>query len=103
MPAETVAAVMGCSVEKLQAQFAHELEHGRAIIRAEVLFRFDAAGVSGSVSANRSLESISALQPRRGRVGKKEAAEIAALDAGVGTPWEELIPSLRRRGTSGAD
>lgn len=53
MPAEKIAAVMGLPIEKLRAVFAHELEHGREIVRADELLRLDAASEGGKVAASK--------------------------------------------------
>ncbi len=53
MTAEKIAAVMGLPNEKLRAVFAHELEHGREIVRADELLRLDAASEGGKVAASK--------------------------------------------------
>ncbi len=53
MNADKIAAIMGLPLAKLRAVFAHELEHGREIIRAEELLRLDSASADGKVSASR--------------------------------------------------
>ncbi len=55
MTAETIAAVMKLPIEKLRAVFAHELEHGREIVRADELLRLDAASQGGKVAASKAI------------------------------------------------
>jgi len=105
MAPEKIAAVLGFDLEKLKAVFAHELEHGREIVRAEVLLRFDAAGDGGSVPANRSLESISAApgapaappeQRAPSRLGKKAAAQLGSKSAFSNTIWDDFNPDRQK-------
>lgn len=63
MTPEKIAAVLGYQIEKLQAVYAHELEHGRAIVRAEELMRLDAASAEGKVAASKILMQTSSTEP----------------------------------------
>jgi hypothetical protein len=106
MTPEKIAAVMGTSLEKLQVIFARELEHGAALIRAELLENLKAAGDDGNVSANRALQGmppaldLRASLPKAGAraarepnfpAGKKATADLLAQNAEVGTPFEGLL------------
>ncbi len=56
MDEEKIAAIIGTSINKLRAAFAHELEHGR-VIRADELLRLDAASADGKVAASKIILS----------------------------------------------
>ncbi len=55
MAPSAIAAVMGFSEEKLRAVFAHELRHGKQIVRAQALAQLAAAGDGGNVAAAKAL------------------------------------------------
>jgi hypothetical protein len=106
MEPEEIAVVMGLSIDKLRVVFDRELQHGRALMRAEELFGLQDAGDSGSVSALKHLEGKTAAasgpmlpfgkkelaaDAAPPRLGKKLAADAAAVNAEAGTSWENLI------------
>jgi hypothetical protein len=60
---ETIAAVMQIPVDRLKVVFAHQLEFGKAIVRAEELLRLDAQSESGKTAATKlMLETASGAQ-----------------------------------------
>lgn len=83
MDEAVIAAVMVLTVDRLKAIFGHELRHGHAIVRAEVLARLNAAGAGGSVSADRALEAITAAAGSKSKLGKKDLANKIAARASI--------------------
>ncbi len=54
----SIGAVLGLDVAKLRVLFAHELAHGSAIVRAEMLARLAEAGDAGNVAAQKALLAV---------------------------------------------
>jgi hypothetical protein len=55
MEPDKIAALLGMPIDKLRAVFAHELEHGREIVRAEELRRLDEQSGAGKTAATKTL------------------------------------------------
>ena len=84
---------------KLTKHFGEELETGRAVKRAEVIRLLFTSARKGNVSAQKTLEQITARaaaedevlsQPtaeKQPRLGKKEQAQIDAQTAGEDSNW----------------
>lgn len=66
MPRETIAAVVGIDLAKLEVCFGHELAHGKAIIRAEELMRLDAQSGDGKTAATKALLENADTSPSAG-------------------------------------
>ncbi len=64
MSAEKIAAVMGIPVDRLKQVFAHQLEHGKAILRSEELERLDRQSAEGKTAATKFM-LINASGPER--------------------------------------
>ena len=71
MSVETIAAVLGFSVDKLKALFRRELQFGREIIRAEELARMGEQSAEGKLAATKSL--LEKLTPASAASGNKRA------------------------------
>lgn len=98
MSKETIASIMGIPVDRLEKIFAHELQHGREIIRGEMLDNLAAGGDAGSVSAARALSGITAIPlhapssaaaaGKSGGYVRKRDIRLAAADAaGRNSVW----------------
>jgi len=110
---DDTARAVGCSTETLRKHFAENIRGARAKKRAEAIQLLWKSARAGNVSAQKKLEEmtwrvcadktvISATPesrrsaPKPANVGKKEAAQEAALSAGVGTDWgDDLLPRGR--------
>lgn len=57
MTPEKISVLLGIRVDRLQALFGHELQHGREIIRLAELQRLDRASDAGSVAASKAVLS----------------------------------------------
>jgi hypothetical protein len=96
-----IAHRLGISPNTLQKHFADELKFGRDLKRAENLELLDSAAKSGNVAAQKHLDAkfaalaagnyFAATAPPGPKLGKKEVASIAALDAEQGTEWHDLM------------
>jgi DNA-binding CsgD family transcriptional regulator len=101
MPQWQIAAAIEVSEPTLREHYAQELETGGARKRAELLVSLFDAGTAGNVSAVRAfLAQPVALNdppppppPKPDPLGKKEAAQLAALSAESGTDWAHLLPN----------
>lgn len=99
MPAWQIAKALGISEPTLRTYYAPELDGGRARKSAEMLVTLYRAGVGGNVSAAKEwlrqageLEDPPPPEPEEPKLGKKEAAHLAALTAAAGTDWDGLLP-----------
>lgn len=112
---ESIAEAVGLSVKTLKRIYADELERGAQLIRRAVLAGQVKKAVDGNTQAARFVESVlskgsaSAFaakfaeapagderRSRQARLGKKEAAQLAAENAGVGSDWgDDLLPLAR--------
>jgi transcriptional regulator with XRE-family HTH domain len=100
-----IARALGCPIDVLRKLFADELQNGHAKTQAESLYLLRKSARAGNVSAQKYLNSLSALTPEKGdrpakapALGKKvvaerNAAEPPAPDSG----WDDLVgPSVDR-------
>lgn len=103
---DRIARAIGIATNTLVEHFSDELQHGLARRRSEVLELLFKSARKGNVSAQKALAGITGLaaaadavaamgQPKErparaappAKVGKKEAAQAAAENAGAGTEW----------------
>jgi hypothetical protein len=91
-----IAIAIGVCQNTLRKYLGQELKNGRAIKRAQLLERLEAASRKGSISATRTLmqafdrgEHRQPLDDRaEARLGKRVLAQRAAASAGGAcTPW----------------
>lgn len=95
-----IAAAIGVSEPVLRDRYATELEGGRSRRMAQVIeARFQAA-IGGNVSAQNAwlsrhgpLEDAPEEPAKTEPLGKKEAAQMAALTAHQNSDWENLLPN----------
>lgn len=96
-----IAAALGISEPTLRLHYEDQLQHGRARRNGELIIELFKQAKGGNVSAlktwlsqHRELEDPPAREssPSIG-LGKKEAAQAAALHAEMGTAWEGLLPN----------
>ena len=92
MSQEDIARVVGCSKPTLAKHFPDELDTGAAKKRAEVIALLFKKAAQGNVAAIKKLLEMNAPPaapgaPAQGKVGKKEAADIAAATAGQDSAW----------------
>lgn len=106
MSHEAIAMVLGISRPTLEKHFAHELAGGAFQRRFEALQGLHAAAKKGNVSAVKAYlaatpefvpELPAKSEPAKpaavaAPLGKKAAADAAALTAQHGTQWEDLLP-----------
>ena len=97
MDAEAISQAVGLDLATLRERYARELERGAQIAKARNLARLDASAESGNVSAQKKIHDIltEPLTPVAPRLGKKEAADLKAETAEVGTMWEDLVKRSR--------
>nr|WP_294564505.1 hypothetical protein [uncultured Rhodopila sp.] len=98
-----IAAALGISEPTLTEHYAAQLDAGRSKKKAQVIAALFKAGVeTGNVSALKAWLSLpEALeeqpdqrQPQKDiPMGKKAAANAAAISAGFGTDWAGLLPN----------
>lgn len=104
---DRIARRIGVSANTLRKHFAEELSDGADIVRLKVLADLDRASSKGKVAASNALLKLSGLEPPppppkadapaekptapEEKLGKKEAAKIAAQTAEQGTTWHELM------------
>lgn len=100
MPVWQLAQAIGVSEPTLREYYAAELDGGRARRRADVLVAMHKAAVEGNVAAQKAylsqdqaLDNPPPPEPKAAPLGKKEAAQLAAETAGVGTDWQNLLPN----------
>jgi hypothetical protein len=77
MAPDKIAAALGVPLDRLRADFAHELEHGAAIVRARQLAALGAAAGTGNASAARALLAI-AEKPEPEQPAKPGRPDVAA-------------------------
>lgn len=106
-----IAAIVGICHKTLGSCYKDDLKVGARDVQAENLARMHDAAASGNVAAikaldlviNRKVQSDAADEFERGadavieptaepRLGKKEAAARAAVVAGQGTDWADILP-----------
>lgn len=95
-----IAAGLKISEPTLRLHYEEELHHGRARRNGEIIIELFRQAKAGNVSAqkawlttHRELEDAPPRQPAPNVwLGKKEAAQAAALTAEAGTSWEGLLP-----------
>lgn len=95
-----IAAAIGISEPVLRDRYAAELDAGRSKKRAEILEAMFRAGLGGNVSAQRAylaqdadLDEPPPPPVSEEPLGKKAAAQAAAITAHYGTDWENLLPN----------
>lgn len=97
-----IAAALDISVPTLALHYEPELQFGRSRKRAAALEALFQAGVEGkNVSALKAFLALStelqdAPSPKPAKIeplGKKEQAMAAAITAGRGTDWANLLPN----------
>lgn len=101
---ERVAAQLGISRTTLLKHFAHELEFGADKVRREQLVNLARASKKGNVAASKAILARADLvaaprlvssQPtddaKPEKIGKKEAADVAAQTAEQGTSWQGIL------------
>lgn len=114
MSHDSIALALGITRPTLLKYFDAELTTGAAQKRIEALDALFAAAKRGNVSAIKAVLLVSgAVEPPQppaskegekpeaapalsGRLGKKEAAQIAAVSAADGTEWADLLPAAGR-------
>lgn len=62
MPRQAIAAACGISEVELIADFAHELEHGADIVRAQQLVALSTAAAGGNAAAAKALLAVTERQ-----------------------------------------
>ncbi|MEN9934692.1 MAG: hypothetical protein RLZZ387_1271 [Chloroflexota bacterium] len=101
MPAWHIATALGISEPTLREHYAGEMDGGRARKNADVLVALHRKAAEGNVSAARAWLGLPAEldappapapEPKAEPIGKKEAAQMAALTAADGTDWQSLLP-----------
>lgn len=103
----TIARALGIDIDTLNKHFADEIANGISRRRAEVIEMLFKAARKGNVTAQKHLSNMTGLTIAEGKVmgdeaapeeakperapkiGKKEAAQQAADNAGLGTDWGE--------------
>lgn len=100
---ETIALALGITRPTLLRHFKAELSSGAALRKLEVVEVLHQRVRAGSVAAIRLWLAIEAREarpvqpgapaPRPPRLGKKEAARLAAKTAAEGTEWEGILPA----------
>src|SRR4051794_38743891 len=103
VPEADIAVVIGIAPKTLRKHFRDELDTGHIKVSAKVagnLYRI--ATGSGREAVTAAIFSLKVKAGWREPVGlreypmgKKEARELAAGNAAVGTPWEDLLDSTR--------
>jgi hypothetical protein len=99
---ERIALVLGCDAKMLRKHFGPELEVGSAKLEAQLarnLLRiaqgFDRQALIATIFSLKSrfgwVEAQAPSEPRQPKLGKKEAAQLAAQHAGEGTDWGDLL------------
>lgn len=97
MPAWQVAQAIGIAESTLRDHYAAELDSGRAAKRAELIVAMHTAGRGGNVAAQKAYLAMDSdldapPEPRPDPLGKKDAANQAALTAGAGVDWARGLP-----------
>jgi hypothetical protein len=99
MSHDDVARAIGCTKPTLYKYFREELDAGHAKKRREIIRMLHKSAKAGNVSAQRKLEEMSRLAgaaaafeqptaPKPEKLGKKEAAAVAARNVGAeGGEW----------------
>ena len=106
-----IAEIIGISQPTLRSYYATDLQVGALDVHAENLARLHDAAAKGNVAAIKALDAIinrkvqgdAAEEFERGaptaadnsvepRLGKKERAARAAVTAGQGTDWADILP-----------
>jgi hypothetical protein len=104
IPQHRIASVIGCDAKTLRKHFGTELKVGGAKLEAQLaqnLLRIasgqDRQALIATIFALKSrfgwVEAVAPSQAKEPKLGKKEAAELAALTAGEGTDWGEDLLS----------
>ena len=96
-----IAAALGISEPVLRDRYAAELDAGRSKKTAKVLeAQYRAAVDDGNVSAQKAwlsqhveTDEPPPPPPKEAAIGKKESAMMAAVTAGDGTDWANLLPN----------
>lgn len=95
-----IAAALGISEPILRDRYAAELDAGRSRKTAQVIeAQFKAAVEGGNVSAQKAwLARHTPVDdapppPKDEPLGKKQAAQLAAMTASHGTDWDNLLPN----------
>lgn len=102
IPQERIAKVVGCDAKTLRKHFAPELEIGSARLEAQLaqnLLRIaqghDRQALIATIFALKSrfgwVEALAPLRDREHPLCKKEKAHLAALHAGEGSSWGDLL------------
>jgi hypothetical protein len=96
MSEDDVARAIGCATPTLAKHFAEELATGRAKKRAEVIKLLFKTARKGNVSAQKKLEAMTgagagAAAAPQAKLGKKEEAELAALNPDTSSTMGELM------------
>lgn len=104
---ETIAAALDVSPSQLRKHYRHQLDHGLAHQRRQVIAMLWSAARQGNVAAIKHIEHLTRIAGAASsfvdRVapkvvpGKKEAAKAAAESAGDGSEWGEdlKVPGIR--------
>lgn len=95
-----IAAALRIAEPTLRQHYPEELDAGRSRRTAEILEAMFQAARSGNVSAMKGFlaQSVELNDPppaatRAEPLGKKEAAQLAAMTAAEGTDWDKLLPN----------
>lgn len=96
LPHVQIAAALAISQPTLRRRFADELGAGGARAKVEVVAALHASALRGSAAAARAYLQLSATKPvdsppKVPPLGKKAAAQAAALTAADDTDWETLL------------
>lgn len=102
IPQARIAQVIGVTPKTLRKHFGPELEVGSAKLEAQLaqnLLRIaqghDRQALIATIFALKSrfgwVEAAPEREPREPKLGKKEAAELAALTAGESSHWGDLL------------
>ena len=102
-----IAHRLGICQNTLRKHFADELHFGRDMKVADNLDRLERAADDGNVTAMKHLDvkfgataaqhAFTAPEARPPAIGKKEAAQLAAEKAGVGTEWGDDLRTENAR------
>jgi hypothetical protein len=96
MDHEEIAIALRISREELSKRYAAELSTAVYRCRIDVMEALYRCALSGSVAAARLfLKNSPTITPPP--VGKKEAAQRAAVGAETGTDWQDLLPATTTR------
>jgi hypothetical protein len=100
IPQERIAKIIGIDPKTLRKHFGEELGMGSAKLEGQLAQNL--LRIAQGQDRQALIATIFALKarfgwveasapPREPELGKKEAAQLAALTAGEGTPWEDLL------------